>query len=136
MTEKKLEHAKALKTRHEHEVERRLVAVKQARAHLDEETKIRKKETAQYEKLCKAAKNGDLDAMLEQMRTYARLGKEQNNIGALHEYINRQDKNGSTALFHAVWPNHIKAVQLLINNGGGEDATLQAGLCMGDECVM
>lgn len=39
------------------------------------------------------------------------------DVRARNAFLNRRDKNGSTAIFHAAWPGHFKVMEVLLYHG-------------------
>ena len=59
--------------------------------------------------LIKACKRGDVEAIRELL---ALVEPEE-----LLDYVNARDKNGSTPIFHPVWPGHLEALRVLLEAG-------------------
>ena len=92
---------------------REALAASQAEA--EERAKARKRERkvryvmADSDPLVRACKRGD-DTRLRELLALAEPEE-------LVEYVNARDKNGSTAIFHTVWPGHLEALRILLENG-------------------
>ena len=73
-------------------------------------------------RMINAAKRGDVDELRkilsEEFGSGANKSSDKNKSGETRaEFLNRPDKNGSSALFHAVWPGHEEFMALLLEEG-------------------
>lgn len=90
-------------------------ALAASQAEAEERAKARKRERkvryvmADSDPLVRACKRGD-DTRLRELLALA----EPEELG---EYVNARDKNGSTPIFHTVWPGHLESLRILLENG-------------------
>jgi hypothetical protein len=71
--------------------------------------------TLMSQRLITASKNGDVD---ELRRIISEEGlNSSKHADARASFLNRADKNGSSALFHAVWPGHEQFIAVLLEYG-------------------
>jgi hypothetical protein len=60
--------------------------------------------------LIKACKRGDTSKLLELLQQYPTPQEQA-------DFVNSKDKNGSTAIFHTVWPGHLSTLHCLLSYG-------------------
>ena len=63
--------------------------------------------------MIKAAKTGAWEDVLMLIQTSAG-----DSVRERAHYVNRKDKNGSSAIFHCVWLGHFKVLEVLLYHGG------------------
>lgn len=99
------------------------------------------------EKLLWSVKNGDIEAVKQQIREEkpninAEINSGRNALHFAADYgqtdviqclveagadVNQADKHGITPLLAAIWENHIEAVKLLLNKGANKNGTSPDG---------
>ena len=68
--------------------------------------------------IIKAAKNGAWEDVLMLIQTTAG-----DDVKLRTAYVNRRDKNGSSAIFHCAWPGHYKVMEVLLYHGADPNIT-------------
>jgi hypothetical protein len=88
---------------------RAIEAESQARQDLKKQSRQTRYVMSDSDPLIKASKRGDDEKIRELLALV--------EPDELIEYVNARDKNGSTPIFHTVWPGHLEALRVLLEGG-------------------